>query len=425
MKHPPLVSLVLAAAILLSLADPPPCDARRIFVPRQHKKLQDAIDAASAGDTVWVAAGTYRGPFVLKKRLVLFGDAGPESTFLDGGDTTRVLHIEGVSRTSVLGFTIQHGNAPGGSGIYCLRDTNLVIGTCVIRNNRQRGVAFWKCQTARLADAKILDNLGSGATVSESSVGLLDATFRGNRGPNGGGIAFTSSVLILGRSCVFEGNRAEGGTGGAVDADSSVLHFAQCEFRGNTSAVAGGAVASGASTDTRLQGSFFSNNRAATGGAFFGENTTFLVQNCIFVKNRATAAGAAVQSMGRRIAGINSVVISSTFYRNGVDDQGAAIFVQGSAPEISHNIFVVDSTAKNKSVLAAEGTPRYTCNLLHTLGGEMAPPSKDTLTGDPLFCDPEKGDFHVKDLSPAVLAPCGAIGALGKGCSAFRLVPSR
>jgi len=49
----------------------------------------------------------------------------------------------------------------------------------------------------------------------------------------------------------------------------------------------------------------------------------------------------------------------------------------------------------------------------------------DTLVGDPRFCDPEKGDYYLSDLSPAILATCGPIGALPKKCSSFKMVPSR
>jgi len=70
------------------------------------------------------------------------------------------------------------------------------------------------------------------------------------------------------------------------------------------------------------------------------------------------------------------------------------------------------------------GAARYECNLVYILDGPGVPPSPNTIVGNPSFCDAEKGDFHVHDLSPAMLAPCGRIGALGKGCSAFRVLPT-
>ena len=168
-------------------------------------------------------------------------------------------------------------------------------------------------------------------------------------------------------------------------------------------------------------------NRSGSGGAILADRSACDVQFSIFSKNRATAAGAAIQILGRRDAGVNPRLVNNTFYRNGVDaESGAAIFVEEVSPEITRNIFVVDSTSKNKAVLEMRGAPRYECNLLQTLGnGPAGSPSANTVVGNPSFCDAEKEDFHVHDLSPALLAPCGRIGALEKGCSTFRLVPSQ
>jgi len=113
MRAPPAALAALMLWLLAGATAPERADARRIFVPRQHRRLQAAIDAASPGDTVWVAAGTYRGPFVLKKRLVLFGDGGPTKTILDGRDSIRVLHVEGVRGAAIFGFGIRNGRAAG------------------------------------------------------------------------------------------------------------------------------------------------------------------------------------------------------------------------------------------------------------------------------------------------------------------------
>jgi hypothetical protein len=52
---------------------------------------------------------------------------------------------------------------------------------------------------------------------------------------------------------------------------------------------------------------------------------------------------------------------------------------------------------------------------------------------DPLFCDPAPcgsewpkivGDLTVHASSPALLAPCGPIGAFGEGCSTLSIEPS-
>ncbi|HYQ95479.1 MAG TPA: right-handed parallel beta-helix repeat-containing protein [Candidatus Eisenbacteria bacterium] len=414
----------LAALLFVGPLAPGAAHAKRIFVPRQHKRLQAAIDAAAAGDTIWVSAGTYYGPFVLKKPLVLFGAGGPAETILDGRDSVRVLHVEGVSRGGIYGFRIQRGKAPGGSGIYCLRDSALAIESCDIRSNWEAGVALWRSGVIQIVDSEISENKGSGLTASDSKLRLFRVSFRSNHGASGGAVSLVSSELQIGGNCNFDGNRADGGTGGAINAEGSSLALLNCTFQGNTSAVAGGALAATDSADVRIRASRFNANRAATGGAVLADRSALNLQTSIFNKNRATAAGAAVQILGRREAGVNPTVFGNTFYRNGVDDQGGAIFSQEVAPEIVRNIFVVDSTAKNSAVLELKSVPRYECNLIYTLDGAGARPSANTIVGNPSFCDAEKGDFHLRDLSPALTAPCGTIGALGKGCVTFRMVPS-
>jgi predicted outer membrane repeat protein len=213
-----------------------------------------------------------------------------------------------------------------------------------------------------------------------------------------------------------------------VNGDSSAVRISSCTFTGNTSAVAGGAVAAVNGSEATIRKGRFTSNRAASGGGLLVDHSSLIMDYSIFDKNRATAAGAAVQILGRRTAGVNPVINNITYYRNGTDGEGAAMFLQQVSPEIHHCIFVVDSTDRNKAVLELESSPRYQCNLLHTLGGAAptgAAPSANTIVADPMLCDPEKGDFRLRDLSPALLASCGRMGALGKGCTSFRMVPSR
>jgi parallel beta-helix repeat protein len=418
-------TLALALLVLVALA-PPRADAKRIFVPRQHRRLQAAIDAAAAGDTIWVGPGTYFGPFTIKKRLVLFGDEGPDKTVLDGRDTVRVVHVEGVTGAAIVGFTIQNGKAPGGSGIYCLRDTFFTIANCTVRSNWEAGVALWKCGATQFGDCEINGNHGGGLTASESVVSLLKTNFRDNHNSTGGGVSLVGTELRIARDCLFESNRADGGTGGGIFAESSPIRLLNCAFRGNSAASGGGAVAVMDSSDLRIRATMFSQNRSNSGGAVLTDQSYLDVQNSIFDRNRATAAASALQILGRRTAGVNPVVVSNTFYRNGVDvEEGAAIFAENVAPLITHDIFVIDSTAKNKAVLEMNGSAHYECNMVQLLDGPQTPPNANTIVGNPSFCDPEHGDFHVRALSPAILSPCGRIGALDKGCEIFHLVPSQ
>lgn len=419
--------LLLALTVAASLFSPDRADARRRFVPKQHRTLQAAIDAASPGDTLWVSAGVYRGPFTLKKPLVLFADAGPDSTILDGGDSVRVLHVEGVNGGGIIGFGIRGGKAVAGGGIYALRDTSFSVDFCSFTKNWESAVAFWQCGLVKISDCRFTENVGSALQLHQSTGFILRSEFHRNRGVGGGAIYLEQSELLVPiRQCRFEENRAEKTLGGAILADSSRVTLANCAFIRNSSAVAGGAVAAIDRSYVSVSRCELTENRAAQAGGLHSDTSQLLVGLSIFNQNRATAGGAAIGVLGRFDANVNQTFTQNTFYKNATEGAGATIFVVKSSPEVFKNIFVVEG--KDQFALTGlETSPRYECNLIHDPSGVAlgSLPSKDTLVGDPLFCDPSKGNFDLRDLSPALRASCGPVGARPRGCSTFQLQPSR
>ena len=86
--------------------------AATLHVPQDHKSIQSAIDAAKAGDTVLVAAGTYKERVLLKPGVTLKSDGDDAQgklglkratmTIIDGGGKAG----EGAGVTMALGSTI-------------------------------------------------------------------------------------------------------------------------------------------------------------------------------------------------------------------------------------------------------------------------------------------------------------------------------
>lgn len=412
------------AAGLIAAATATPAQAR-ILVPKKNLSIQAAIDKASPGDTIWVASGVHKGPFTIRKPLVLVGDGGPDSTILDGGGTTRVLDVEGVRGGALIGFGIRNGKATSGGGIRCARDTMFSVEDCNFDGNWEGGLSFWQSQEVMIRGSKFRNNQGSGLVIESSTAAIFECHFMDNRGHEGGGISLRGSrILFPLRESIFERNRAEGSTGGALNAsDSSEVTLSNCIFRDNSSAVAGGAVAAMSTSRINLSRTRFERNHAATGGAVHSDLSMVYVMLCIFDGNRSTAAGAAIGVQGRYAVNMNPVYQSNTFYRNVVEGAGASVFCLDVSPELRKNIFVVESG--QLAVAGLRSSPLYDCNLIHDpTGGAISALPATTLVGDPRFCDPEKGDFYLKDLSPALVSSCGQIGALPKGnCSVFRLQP--
>ena len=420
----PVVAALLAVVIALAAAAP--ADARRLFVPRQHKTIQRAVDAAQPGDTVWVSSGVYPGSIVVKKSLTLFGDGGPQMTILDGGDSVRVLHIEGVKGASIVGFQIRRGKAPAGGGIFCSRDSAITITSCLFMNNWESALSLWGCGDINLSELHFVENEGSALTADRTMLLLRNSVFEKNRGYAGGAIAATRSRFAAPlRGVRFIENRATGATGGALNLDSTIVNIGDCFFRDNTAAVAGGAIAVMNGARVNIGRTRFDMNGAKASGAVHVDAASFNISYSIFVRNRSTALGSSIGLVGRNPANVLPILANMTFYRDSTEGDGGSIFCEGVSPEIRRNIFSL--APGQKAVAGASYSPLYECNLIHDpTGAALASlPSVETLVGDPLFCDPELGNFFVRDLSPAALAKCGPIGALPKRCSSFQVVPSR
>jgi len=120
-------------------------------------KIQEGIDAASSGDTVLVAAGTYYENIILKDGARVLG-SGADVATIDGGGAENVVLAEWiVDPASVIsGFTVTNGTngirvknsnptvtncniTDNGSGISC-ENSNTIVSNCTITDHGSRGI---------------------------------------------------------------------------------------------------------------------------------------------------------------------------------------------------------------------------------------------------------------------------------------------
>lgn len=83
-------------------------------VPADFQSIQEAIDAASPGDTVFVEAGTYHENLKLAPNVLLLG-AGPDLTTLDGkGEGADLVDVTNAYGSAVMGFNFVNVTSDNG-----------------------------------------------------------------------------------------------------------------------------------------------------------------------------------------------------------------------------------------------------------------------------------------------------------------------
>lgn len=276
-------------------------------------EIQTAVDAATAGDTIQIAAGTYTGtgaiPVVfIAKDLTIIG-AGQATTFIDGQDARQGLAV-GSADVSVSQLTIRNGFTAGsganasvdGAGADLdLTDVTLADG---LGEAAAGGLLVGASATADLIRVTVSGNsetdpigIGKGAGLvvkSGSVVTITDSTFSNNTSvAHGGAINVNEAASLTITDSVFTSNHSTTGYGGAllIHATGAAVTITGTTFQGNTAAQPGGAIAKELGT-LSIEGSLFEGNTAGThGGGLFHESGAIglSVVNTTFFDNEATS----------------------------------------------------------------------------------------------------------------------------------------
>ncbi|MGA3284257.1 MAG: choice-of-anchor Q domain-containing protein [Verrucomicrobiota bacterium] len=163
--------------------------------------IQDAVNAAAAGDTVLVTNGVYPGGLNVTNPLALRSVNGPLVTVINGGGRCATL----TNGASLTGFTVTKGWAmsSGGGGVWCA-STNAFLTNCVISSNSCTGHWF--------VDQKqgiyiCIPGIGGGVYGGT----LYNCTLTGNSANLGGGV-FGGTLY----NCTLSGNRVTNSYSGGL-----------------------------------------------------------------------------------------------------------------------------------------------------------------------------------------------------------------
>jgi nitrous oxidase accessory protein len=137
--------------------------------PGNYTKIQNAIDAASPGDTIYVYEGNYTENILIGKSLQIIGE-NQNSTIIDGGRQATVVTIT-ASAILMHGFTIQNAkNGTQYAGLDISTASNIIIKDNTIRDNGGLGIAIRGPGTSQITiDRNTIINNTYGLFLQDSS----------------------------------------------------------------------------------------------------------------------------------------------------------------------------------------------------------------------------------------------------------------
>jgi predicted outer membrane repeat protein len=393
-----------------------------------YRDLQSALAAASSGDEIWVAAGTYKpasganrsATFQLKDNVAVYGGfSGAETTrdqrnpvanitVLSGdidnndsqvpmitdlttvtGNLTNSYHVvTGADNATLDGFNITAGNADGnwvgstgnGGGLYNYLADPTLANIIFIGNQASAGGGLSNTYSSPVLSFVTFDGnkatgFGGGMfNYSNSSPALINVSFINNLAQEGGGMANDHSNPIL-MDVTFSKNGLtySGGEGAGMNNYFSSPSLTNVTFRENSPAYFGGGMSNYVS-DPFLRNVIFDKNSATAGGAGLNNNYSSgpMLIDVTFSGNTTTGAGGGMRNAYNSKPDLWGVTFQANSAR-----EGGAMYNFSSSPLLT-NATVTGNTADYGGgiVNISHSTPSLTHvtvnnNMAATSGGGM------------------------------------------------------
>jgi len=233
--------------------------------------LQDSIITAESGTTVYVAAGTYVGNYIMKDGVNISGswnddftvqDTALYASVLDGNDAGTVVNFPACEITTTMkGFVIRNGKATNGGGVvlskncildYCLvqncladngagggvfddnsTEPKAIVRNCMLYNNRAKQGAGFKMRGCIEYSVIANNTTTTGAGGGGHSQGgiVRNCVIKNNTsGENAGGLRLYGSCVAV--NCLIMNNVSTGQAGG-ISCESKVSDVVGCTIVGN------------------------------------------------------------------------------------------------------------------------------------------------------------------------------------------------
>lgn len=217
--------------------------------PADFHIIQEALNAASEGDTISVYSGLYNESVIVNKAVSLIG-VNKNTTIIDGNGASTVIGVE-ANGTNISGFSIIHGNSAiyvpryvsntkivncsmynNLEGLYCdeqCSNTN-VIG-CDIFNSRYGMILFGSSHVINGCNIFSNDEAGIGLHTPSNNCIIANSVFWNNRDQGAIAVSVSSNHLI--KDCYIFNNTV--GVSFIGNGINSVTHHAvtNCEISNN------------------------------------------------------------------------------------------------------------------------------------------------------------------------------------------------
>jgi hypothetical protein len=316
-------------------------------VPNCYASPQAAVDAASPGNEIRIAAGTYTHLSVRPRKDITNTGSVTQTLYLNKTVTVRGGYNSNFSAWNPDLYVTTLDAKWKGRGIYVTGDISPIIEGLHITGGNATGLTGFD-------SAGVPRDVGGGVYVMDATVTLSDNQIFSNSATYGGGGVFLGySNSQLNGNKIINNHAPSGGGGGVFVYEQAPTLNANTVMSNTTKNIGGGLYL--LYTSATLKGNTIRGNstNSSGGGLDVASCSPTLIAN-IFSGNSANSGGGAYLWYSP-----HSVLTNNVFIDNKANTSGSALWMGGSKPRLLHTTFTGNSGGDGSDVTITDagGTP--------------------------------------------------------------------